>query len=351
MNKFMWTKKRMLIGIVAICIVAISGLTLWLNSGHVAEAALINPHPGLVGWWRFDEGTGTVAGDSSGNGNNGTIYGATWVTGKYGEALSFNGTNNQVNCGSGLADPTVFTLAAWIKPTMGLGSQCDIIARGPGASLGGWELKIVGGSTLEVGASFSDQWRSLDASGVIVAGQWQSVVGIWNGTYFSLYLNGNPVAQSSNLGAYTRKLSASNVLIGTWAGSYNFFDGIIVDARIYNRALSPAEIKTLSQEAPDFSSELLANVPKGTTQVITTLSWQGTGSINVTIISPSQNYTESMMSEYQKTVYSTSGGTSSMLNIKRLSLTINALSSDQAWYVMLTYSAVNAYQISVEVQK
>jgi hypothetical protein len=90
---------------------------------------------------------------------------------------------------------------------------------------------------------------------------------------------------------------------------------------------------------------------RGTTQVITTLSWQGTGSINVTVISPSQNYTEDMMSEYQKTVYSTSGGTSSMLNIKRLSVTVNALSSDQDWYVMLTYSAVDAYQITVEVQK
>ena len=66
----------------------------------------------------------------------------------------------------------------------------------------------------------------------------------------------------------------------------------------------------------------------GTTQVITMLSWQGTGSINVTVISPSQNYTEDMMSEYQKTVYSTSGGTSSMLNIKRLSVSVNALSSD-----------------------
>jgi hypothetical protein len=90
---------------------------------------------------------------------------------------------------------------------------------------------------------------------------------------------------------------------------------------------------------------------RGTTQVITTLSWQGTGSINVTVISPSRNYTEDMMPEYQKTVYSMSGGTSSMLNIKRLSVSVNAPSPDQDWYVMLTYGAVDAYQITVEVQK
>jgi hypothetical protein len=45
-----------------------------LQMSRVTEAAVIEPHPGLVGWWRFDEGTGSVAGDSSGNGNNGTVY-------------------------------------------------------------------------------------------------------------------------------------------------------------------------------------------------------------------------------------------------------------------------------------
>jgi hypothetical protein len=350
MNKFTWTKKRMLIGVVVICVVAMSGLTVWLNMGRVAEAAVLNPHPGLVGWWRFDEGSGTVAGDSSGNGNNGTIYGATWVAGKYGDALNFSGVNNDVACGNSLTDPVVFTLTAWIKPTAGFSGDQDIIARGPGGNSGGWELKIVGGAIV-VGASFSDQWRSLGQSGVIVSGQWQMVTGTWNGTYLSLYVNGVLVAQSTNLSAYTRQLSTSEVWIGSWVGAYNFFGGIIDEVQIYNRALSAAEIQTLYQKNPDFSSKLLAAVPKGTTQFIATLSWQGTGSINVTIQSPSQNYTESMLAEYQKTVYSTSSGTASMLNIKRLSVSINALPSDQNWYIVLTFNNVNAYQITVEVQK
>jgi len=46
----------------------------------------------LVGWWRLDEGTGTVAADSSGNGRDGTIYNATWETGQRGGALAFDGT-------------------------------------------------------------------------------------------------------------------------------------------------------------------------------------------------------------------------------------------------------------------
>ncbi len=75
-----------------LCSILVGSIAIWqINLLPRAQAATINPHPGLVGWWRFDEGSGTIAGDSSGNGNNGTIYGATWVAGKYGQALSFDG--------------------------------------------------------------------------------------------------------------------------------------------------------------------------------------------------------------------------------------------------------------------
>ncbi len=74
-------RRKLLLGTVGLFVIlAVSSIVLW-QSGKVAEAAVLDPHPGLVGWWRFDEGTGTVAGESSGNGNNGTINGATWVAG------------------------------------------------------------------------------------------------------------------------------------------------------------------------------------------------------------------------------------------------------------------------------
>ena len=56
---------------------------------------------GLVGWWKFDEGSGTVAYDSSGNDLDGTTNGnPPWVSGKIGGALSFNGSNQYVSCDS-----------------------------------------------------------------------------------------------------------------------------------------------------------------------------------------------------------------------------------------------------------
>ena len=51
---------------------------------------------GLVAEWHFDEGAGSILKDSSGNGNDGVIYGATWVDGKYGEALSFDGVDDNL---------------------------------------------------------------------------------------------------------------------------------------------------------------------------------------------------------------------------------------------------------------
>jgi hypothetical protein len=56
-----------------------------------------------------------------------------------------------------------------------------------------------------------------------------------------------------------------------------------------------------------------------------------------------------MVPVYQKTVYSSSSG--DMLNIKRLSISVSALSSDENWYVMLEFDDVEDYRITVEAQK
>ena len=76
--------------------------------------------PGLVGAWAFAEGAGTTTADASGNGNAGTLIGASWTTqGRYGNALSFNGTNSQVRVAdsASLDLTTAMTLSAWIQPT------------------------------------------------------------------------------------------------------------------------------------------------------------------------------------------------------------------------------------------
>jgi hypothetical protein len=84
----------------------------------VAGTQVLSPAAGPVAAYSFDEGTGRSVGDRSGNGNVGTVTGATWAQGRYGTALSFDGASNVVrvppsaslDLGPGL------TLSAWIRP-------------------------------------------------------------------------------------------------------------------------------------------------------------------------------------------------------------------------------------------
>ena len=69
-------------------------VTALYNEGEVVQKEA--PRAGLMGEWLFNEGTSTIAHDTSGNGNNGTLSGSTfpvWTNGKHGKALSFNGTS------------------------------------------------------------------------------------------------------------------------------------------------------------------------------------------------------------------------------------------------------------------
>jgi hypothetical protein len=346
------SKRRLLVAAV-LCVVLVAGLAILWHGGHVAEAAVLYPHPGLVGWWRFDEGNGSVAKDSSGFGNDGTVYGATWVDGKYGKALSFDGTNDYVEVpdSNSLDISDAITVSWWHKAnswshTMGIMGKYNVFSfakRLSGPFSGLYTNFRIGGS-----------WHGFYDYGDFPLNEWTFMVYTYDSAthHIKYYQNGSLTIDYEVTGLSDYHLNTSNysMLIGKellFRGPT--FDGIIDEARIYNRALSADEIETLFQKGPDFSSRLLAKVPNGTTQFIVTLSWKGVGSINITIESPSKNYTEDMVPMYQKTVYSTSGG--DMLNIKRLVVSLSALSSDENWYIVLKFDNVDDYSITVEVQR
>jgi hypothetical protein len=344
MIQIAWNKRKVTIAIALCAIIAVSSI-IFLQDNQTTQAALINPHPGLVGWWSFDEGSGTVAGDNSGNVNNGTIFGTTWVAGKYGNALNFDGLSNYVDLGSSaILESSPITVSAWVKTSANSGLQDIYRWRSYGVELG-----------LSNGIPFFTIYNSASTSYTAIAlqniadGTFHQIVGVYNGTHVHIYVDGNLRTFNSAGVLYYGSGSAA---IGR-AGNYNgiYFNGVIDDVHLYNRALSSTEVQAGFQQTPDFSSYILAKVPIGATQVIATVSWQGTASINVTVVSPSQTYTESTVPVYQKTTYSASGGMSSMLNIKRLSISVNALPSDQNWNVTLVFDNSVPYQITVEVQK
>jgi hypothetical protein len=344
MNHPFSNRKKATIAIALIAIIAVSS-GIYLQNNSTTQAALINPHPGLVGWWSFNEGSGTVAGDNSGNGNIGTINSAAWVDGKYGKALDFtaDGSSIIVPQSNAISLANSLSLSCWIKGVF-TNSWFDFLKKG-------YNYCFTVGSNGRVGFQIYDGTNNPLVRGgsnpAVNDGQWHNIVGVRDTAAHKLrlYVDGSLVDQvtATTTGSIQ---NTADFVIGA-----NSLNSIIDEVRIYNYALSQTEIQADFKGGPDFSANVLVKAPQGTTQVITTLSWQGNGNINVTLRSPAQNYTENMLPEYQKSSYSTSNGITSILNIKRLSVSVTALPSDQNWYIALTLDNVDDYQITVEAQK
>ena len=104
-------------------------------SNEASGVVPVGPPPGLVASYGFDEGAGTTTADQSGSGNNGTLANATWSTaGRYGKALSFNGTNAMVTVpDSNALDLTSgMTIEGWVRPTVSNDWQTLIVKERPG---------------------------------------------------------------------------------------------------------------------------------------------------------------------------------------------------------------------------
>jgi glucose/arabinose dehydrogenase len=214
--------------------------------GHSADT-------GLVAAYSFDEGTGPTIGDSSGNGLTGTITGATWTTtGKYGKALSFNGSTDFVDLGNPvpLQITGSMTWSAWVYPTGTPADDGQIIAKSSGQG-GGWQFKTspdTGPHTFGVGISssatanvqrYSNTVRALDT--------WYYVTGVYNAgaQTLDIYVNGvldNGVLRGGPIPS-SQVDSTQGVTIGRRSGGF-YFQGTIDELRIYNRALSAAEVQT-----------------------------------------------------------------------------------------------------------
>ena len=199
------------------------------------------PPPGLVAAYAFDEGTGSVAVDASGNGHQGAIVGAAWTTGgRYGGALSFNGNNAYVGLGSlGTFYRDSFTLEAWVQKQSGNKNDVAVVGTWNGNGPMLWVDHIATRYHLTLGGSFSSY---LDSGVNPTAGVWQHLAATFDGTTARIYIDGTQVASRP----VTSSVGTSDTWrIGAYAGvPAGFFDGVIDNVRIYDRALSTAEIQT-----------------------------------------------------------------------------------------------------------
>jgi hypothetical protein len=134
----------------------------------------------LVGWYRFDEGSGTTTADSSGRGNNGTLMGgAQWVAGKTGGAIQFNGTNAYVQTQRLIGDSFTITAWIWTSTSGAAGSQAY---QGSGvfwSDVGGTANDLVV-AVLGTKLSFfcGNPDTSVNSNGDIVTGEWVHIASV-----------------------------------------------------------------------------------------------------------------------------------------------------------------------------
>jgi hypothetical protein len=221
----------------------------------------------LVGWWKLDESSGTSAADSAGS-NTGTLTnGPVWqpIGGKASGALDFEESSEQyISLGNPAALQITgsLTIAAWIKPESHHGGSADdyVVSKHNYGGSCGYALKgseDCGSQRIQLvinSASNCSAQAQLCGSTILSNNTWYHVAGVYNATAqtMSIYVNG--VLDNGNLieGSVPASIfnSTANALIGTdyssgVASTYDDFDGLIDDVRIYNRALSAADVAAL----------------------------------------------------------------------------------------------------------
>lgn len=243
-----------------------------------AQAPLEGPGSGLVAWWKFDEGSGTSANDSSGNGNNATFVGVPqWTTGPVGGALSLNGTTDYLRIPlSSSLGLGVKTIAVWANVSdfikrigalygWGRGSGCADNYQGYVRPDGGFT-----GTYQNTAEEITVRpTSSITALGTWKLGEWAHYAIVYNASGSNLtiaaYKNG-VLAGTPYVGTDGLSANCAMTAIGSQEDFPNpnyvrTFSGILDDYRIYNRALSAEEISELYAHGRTFSTDITPPSP------------------------------------------------------------------------------------------
>jgi glucose/arabinose dehydrogenase/chitodextrinase len=224
---------------------ASSAYTVGTPASATVTIADNEPAPTLVLAFAFDEGAGTTAQDSSGNGRTGALQnGAGWGAGRFGQALNLDGVNDYVAVAGPNLPPNDYTWMLWVNPDRTNVFQ-TLLEGQDGTNGGVLELNLTSTGALEV---WSNGARRLTSAGTVPAGTWTHVALTRSGSTLRVYLNGIADANTGSDGA-ALPFSADPMLVGVDAdsggsGALNgYLDGRIDELRVYSRALSPSEIQ------------------------------------------------------------------------------------------------------------
>jgi len=216
-----------------------------------------NASADLILHWRFDEGSGTIAHDSSGNGRDGVFEGSpTWTAGKIGGALEFSGGGERVvddDAEDYLNGLEAVTICVWIKSNETGSDRGFIIGEEPD---GGDNLMTMrydsagatGGGTnlLKMAVVAPNDEQQLESSNNLQTTEWQHVAMVWSrNEQLQFFVNGEPDTPVAN--SAPRDVATSDVTMlivgqgGKDAG--RSWNGLVDDVRIYDEALTAERIQ------------------------------------------------------------------------------------------------------------
>ncbi|NIP40931.1 MAG: DUF1565 domain-containing protein [Candidatus Aenigmarchaeota archaeon] len=194
------------------------------------------PLGGPVAFWHFDEGSGDLAGDSSGNANQGTIQGAAWTTGLSGSALSFDGVNDYVSVPENdILDPSEITIDAWVRINSTPTINGNMVAKGAN---NGYRFLINTARAIWFGDRGNT--NSVKTTRLVPLNEWTHITVVGSSSGLRIYINGE--LDASNSVPYGGPNTDNTLEIGAEPAFSGYFNGTIDEVRIYDRALTPGEI-------------------------------------------------------------------------------------------------------------
>ena len=215
------------------------------SAGFATVSAVVNitvNDSNLKAYWKFDEDTGTTANDSSGTGNTGTVSNGSWLPGKINCCLGFNGTSSSVadTSASGLpAANGAQTVSFWMYVSATPSAQSTALAVS-GSSSG---VYIGYNSSTTFGVWTYGGTLLVSTTTLPSVNTWHFITYTLSGSTNTLYIDGTSVNTSTTA---TNTGAATALTAGMTPGGTNYFSGELDEIRVYNRALSAAEISGLA---------------------------------------------------------------------------------------------------------